>query len=173
MILSAEYDALLREHQFYVKKGYFWLEEHLPEVLIPGYYYTWYILFHDSSKRDSEEYSAFDEFIFGERTDETKRKHKRAQLEHRHKNPHHWEYWVLYTSSTRPIALDMDYPYIIEMICDWWSFSWKEGDLFNIFDWYDEHKDNILMSNKTRATVEDILDKLEAKLIKVRGPRIK
>ena len=22
----------------------------------------------------------------------------------------------------------MPYPYIIEMICDWWTFSWIKGD---------------------------------------------
>jgi hypothetical protein len=69
------------------------------------------------------------------------------------------------------MVLDMDYPYIIEMICDWWSFSWESGDLFDIFDWYETHKENIIMSKKTQATVEDILNKLEQKLIKVSGPR--
>jgi hypothetical protein len=65
----------------------------------------------------------------------------------------------------------MDYQYIIEMICDWWSFSWESGDLFDIFDWYETHKENIIMSKNTKDTVEDILNKLEQKLIKVRGPR--
>ena len=60
----------------------------------------------------------------------------------------------------------MDYPYIIEMICDWWSFSWAADNLFLIFYWYDKHKDNIMMSDKTRTTVEDILDKIYNKLIK-------
>ena len=69
------------------------------------------------------------------------------------------------------MVLDMDYQYIIEMICDWWSFSWESGNLFDIFDWYETHKENIIMSEKTKNTVEDILNKLEQKLIKVRGPR--
>ena len=68
-------------------------------------------------------------------------------------------------------VLDMDYPYIIEMICDWWSFSWERGDLYLIFDWYNTRKKGIRLSKKTRATVEDILAKLEDRLIKVRGPR--
>lgn len=169
--MSQEYDALLRDHQYNVKKGYFWIEKHLPEILIPGPHYTWYILFHDTSKRDTEEYRAFDEYLYGERTEEVVKRYKRAQLEHRHRNPHHWEYWVLHTSSTKPTALDMEYPYIIEMICDWWSFSWAADSLFDIFDWYESHKENIIMSEETTRTVEDILDKLEAKLIKVKGPR--
>ena len=69
------------------------------------------------------------------------------------------------------MILDMEYPYIIEMICDWWSFSWETGDLFDIFDWYEEHKHNIKLSKKTKRTVEDILSKLHLRLIMVKGPR--
>ena len=92
---------------------------------------------------------------------------------HIHQNPHHWQHWVHLTDDGRPsvIALDMPYEYIIEMICDWWSFSWKSGDVFEIFDWYEKNKKIMKLSKRTRDTVEDILDKLEKKLIKVRGPR--
>ena len=33
--------------------------------------------------------------------------------------------------------LEMPYDYIIEMICDWWSFSWQSGNLYEIFKWYE------------------------------------
>lgn len=170
--MSAEYDALLERHRVNVKNGYSWIKKYMPEVLLPGYDYDWYINAHDLSKRNKDEYYAFDAFIFGDRSDVEKReKYRRAQLYHRHRNPHHWEFWILHTSNTKQMALDMDYPYIIEMICDWWSFSWESGDLFDIFDWYRDHKKNIIMSKQTKKTLEDILDKLEEKLIKVRGPR--
>ncbi len=58
----------------------------------------------------------------------------------------------------------MPYNYIIEMICDWWAFSWAEGDLSEIFSWYDEHKDYIKLNPKTRETVEDILWELRGRL---------
>ena len=58
----------------------------------------------------------------------------------------------------------MPYNYIIEMICDWWSFSFKQGNLYTIFDWYDSHKDYIKFSDKTRTIVEDILMKIYKKL---------
>lgn len=171
--MSVQYDERLKVHNTNVRKAYFWFKRSLPEILIdiPGVDYSWYIDFHDDSKTIPDEYNAYDEYLFGEQTKETEARYLRAKLDHRHRNPHHWEYWVLYTSDKPPVALDMEYPYIIEMICDWWSFSWAEGDLFAIFDWYEKHRKNIRLSKKTRATVEDILDKLEAKLIKVRGPR--
>lgn len=58
----------------------------------------------------------------------------------------------------------MPYNYIIEMICDWWSFSFKTGNLSEIFNWYDKHKAHILLSNDTREIVEDILGKIRQKV---------
>lgn len=58
----------------------------------------------------------------------------------------------------------MPYNYIIEMICDWWAFSWNGRNLNEIFDWYDKHKDYMKLSDATRKTVEDILSKIKEKL---------
>ena len=58
----------------------------------------------------------------------------------------------------------MPYNYIIEMICDWWAFSWNSGNLNEIFDWYDEHKNYMKLSDATRKTVENILSKIKEKL---------
>lgn len=171
--MSAEYDMTLKQHVANVRKAYFWIKRSLPEVLleIPGVDYSWYIDFHDDSKTIPDEYNAVDAYLYGEQTKEVVAKYKRARLEHRNRNPHHWSYWILHNEDGTTEVLDMDYPYIIEMICDWWSYSWAQDDLFIIFDWYDANKKTIKLSKKTRKTVEDILNKLEAKLIKVRGPR--
>lgn len=85
-----------------------------------------------------------------------------AWLNHIYRNPHHWQYWILNRDEKDEgeIILDMHYNYIIEMICDWWAFSWNSGDLFEVFDWYNKHKDYIKFSDKTRRIVEDILDKI-------------
>ena len=58
----------------------------------------------------------------------------------------------------------MPYKYIVEMVMDWWSFSHAKGNLYEIFSWYDEHKAYMKLSNKTRKTVEDILEKIKTKL---------
>ena len=57
----------------------------------------------------------------------------------------------------------MPFEYIIEMICDWWSFSWKSGNMTEIFDWYEKHKD-MKLNPETRKTVKDILAKMKQKL---------
>lgn len=89
-----------------------------------------------------------------------------AWLHHIHENPHHWQYWVLVNDDPEEgaIALDIPYKYVIEMICDWWSFSWKTGNLYEIFDWYDAHKNHMILSEYTRELVEEILEKIKVKL---------
>ena len=47
------------------------------------------------------------------------------------------------------------------MICDWWAFSWARGNLYEIFNWYDEHSKNMKLAPETRTTVESILDKIK------------
>ena len=58
----------------------------------------------------------------------------------------------------------MPYDYIVEMICDWWAFSWAQEKLDAIFDWYQEHSKYMKQAPDTRKTVEDILDKIKARL---------
>ncbi|MFK0522316.1 DUF5662 family protein [Paenibacillus illinoisensis] len=48
-----------------------------------------------------------------------------AWLHHQHKNKHHWEYWVINPNTKE--ALPMPKKYVIEMVCDWRSFSRKWG----------------------------------------------
>lgn len=166
--MSIEYDNYLAKHIKNVRKGYFWIKKSLPEVLIPEYDYSWYIDFHDDSKTIPDEYQAYDNYFYGKKTKQTEVEFKRMWNEHINRNPHHWQYWILINDDGSMEALDMEYPYIIEMICDWWSFSWEKDDPFEIFKWYEDNKKKIKLSKATRKTVEEILEKLEAKLVKVR-----
>lgn len=56
---------------------------------------------------------------------------------------------------------------IIEMICDWWAFSWIKGDLSEMFAWYKDHADYIKLHNNTRSIVEEILEIIRTKLTEV------
>jgi hypothetical protein len=75
-------------------------------------------------------------------------------------NPHHWQYWVLiHDEPNEPTeALAMPSIYILEMVCDWWAFSWAKGDLTEIFKWYDEHKNNMILHTETRKKIDILLD---------------
>lgn len=179
-----EYERYLTQHIDNVKQGYEWIKDNLPHLLDEhnfiedtAYYGELDDIIdqHDSSKyrRIPEtsnyyelrcEYDAYAEYFYGEKTEETKEAFDRAWLAHIHSNPHHWQHWVLVNDDDGTKALDMPYVFIIEMICDHWSFSWKENNLYEIFDWYDDHKETMILSDKTRLTYERILSEIKSVL---------
>ena len=126
---------------------------------------------HDQSKYDKEEYDAYDKYFYGNRSYEVVQNFNYAWLQHIHKNPHHWQHWILINddSDLGIVALEIPLNYIIEMICDWWSFSWRSGDLYEIFDWYAKHRDGMQMNDTSRIIVEDILNKMRTKLDDIYG----
>lgn len=168
--MSREYDLYLEQHKGNVAKGFRFIRDELPDLLIEiaGVDYEHQICFnHDASKTDSDEYCAYDAYFYGgNRSFAVVNAYNYAWLKHLHRNPHHWQYWVLINDDPKEgeIILDMPYNYILEMICDWWAFSWAKGDLFEIFKWYDEHKDYMKLSAATRKTVNDILGQIKGKL---------
>lgn len=165
--MSAEYNEYLTNHIMDVNRAYSWLRRNLPDVANDeGFTTLLSIGSHDDSKYDYEEYEAYDEYFYGIKTKEVKDAFNYAWLHHIHNNPHHWQYWVLINDDPKDgtIALDIPYKYVIEMICDWWSFSWREGNLYEIFDWYEDHKNHMILSDNTRELVEEILSQIKEKL---------
>lgn len=166
--MSAQYDLYLQQHRANVYKGFEWIRENLPELLVNEDGAGWQTEFaHDASKNEKDEYEAYDAYFYGgNRSYKVMENYRRAWLLHLHRNPHHWQHWVLINDDPKEgeIALDMPYNYILEMICDWWAFSWQKGNLNEIFNWYDEHKTYIKMSQKTQKSVDNILGKMKEKL---------
>lgn len=170
--MSLKYDEYLEEHINNVKKGFEWLKTNTPNVFADEahiYECESIILEHDKSKYDRYEYQAYDAYFYGNKSYQVVKDFNYAWLMHIHKNPHHWQHWILNNDDPEEgeKILDMPLDYIIEMICDWWAFSWKKGDLTEIFKWYEEHKDYMKLSCYTRDRVESILTKIKVKLEEV------
>lgn len=168
--MSRLYDLYLEQHKNNVAKGFQWIKENLPYLLITGdgIDLEHQICFaHDASKTELDEYDAYDKYFYGNnRSYQVVEDFNYAWLKHIHRNPHHWQYWVLINDSPDEgeHIMDMPHNYIVEMVCDWWAFSWNSENLYEIFDWYDKHKDYMKLSRSTRMSVEDILDKIKNKL---------
>ena len=167
MDISNKYTNYINNHTQNVKNAF----EFMKLVIFPLYeeitdeikeMMTLLIKYHDSSKWTTEEFNSYMEYFYGK--GKNVEEFNYAWLHHIHNNPHHWEYWVIYQKDKSSIVLDMPIQYIIEMICDWWSFSWKKNDLFEIFTWYENNKDSIELSIKTREFVENILFELKKQL---------
>lgn len=165
--MSYQYNQYLVQHRTNVIKGYEWLCDHLPEI-VDGADAGWQIEFnHDNSKNEKDEYEAYDAYFYGgNRSFAVVQEYQKAWLLHIHRNPHHWQYWILINDDPKEgeILLEMPYNYILEMVCDWWAFSWAKGNLMEIFGWYDEHKNYIKLHTNTRKKVDDILNQIKAKL---------
>jgi hypothetical protein len=167
--MSVAYDNYIQQHKANVAKAFNWIRENLPALLEdkPDDY-EWQIVFaHDESKTFADEYAAYDAYFYGgNRSFEVVKNFREAWLKHIHRNPHHWQHWVLIKDDPNEgewIA-DMPHNYVIEMICDWWAFSWSKGNLKEIFSWYDEHKAYMKLSDNTRKLVESILNDIAKKL---------
>lgn len=176
--MSIEYDEYLNEHVGAVQKGWQWMETNLMPRLenwikanykadeFDIYDVERLIAEHDRSKIEPDEYYFYDDYFYlskNNRSHEVVKNFHRAFLMHMHRNPHHWQYWVMSSDNKGEPSrcVEMPLTYIFEMICDWWSFSWRKGDLTEIFKWWDEHKDYIQLHIKSRKAVEKILEEMK------------
>lgn len=84
-----------------------------------------------------------------------------AWLKHIHRNPHHWQYWVLNKDDGRVKPLYVPQKYLIEMLCDWQGAGRAihgrynpEDPYFEVRDWYEQNKDLIKLEPYARFYVE-------------------
>lgn len=160
--MSLAYCNYLEEHINNVGRGLLWFVENRPDILrdLGLSVEDVHACHHDQSKYSIEEYAPYDKYFYGkEKTAEVKENFNYAWLHHIHHNPHHWQYWVLIHDdpNEQTEALAMPSIYILEMVCDWLSFSWAKGDLTEIFKWYDEHKDHMILHTETRKKIDILL----------------
>lgn len=166
--MSFQYDDYLKNHIYNVQKAADWLLSHFPELLngVDETRLRNNLSNHDQSKYLSDEYNAYDAYFYGgNKSSKVVSSFNFAWLNHIHQNPHHWQHWILFHDDEPVELLEMPKEYVIEMIADWWSFSHKSGNLEDIFDWYEQHK-QMNLHPKTRKLVEDILGKIKAELAK-------
>lgn len=167
--VTEQYNEYLSEHIANVRKGYGWLRKHIPGIdkeysyIIPQLIYN-----HDISKYSEDEYMPYANYFYGKKSEKSKTEFNYAWNHHIHNNRHHWQHWLLQNDEDGLIVLDMPYPYIVEMVCDHWAFSWKSGNLYEIFSWYSKNKNNINLSEKSRAEYENILNQIKKELDKQR-----
>lgn len=161
--MSQLYNDYLREHMANVGKAWDWMRDNLPVSPVLETEVENLVRMHDVSKINKDEYQAYDDYFCGggNRSD-----FQRAWLKHIHRNPHHWQHWVLVNEDESMDALEMPPEYVYEMIADWWSFSFKSGNLREIFSWYKKHGPGMILHPKTKNQVEDILGQIKDELDK-------
>lgn len=178
--MSIDYDNYIVQHKACVIRAFKWIIQNIStknlDHIFPNLPSIEDVMIqlnsHDASKFSQKEYNAYDNYFYGEKTDDVKKDFDYAWLNHIHMNPHHWQHWILKEDDSLATdtymtikCLEIPDNYILEMICDWWSFSWKnyikshnKNDLYEVFNWYDNHRDKIAIHYRSREKVEHILN---------------
>ena len=151
-----EYKEYVEAHKERVEEFANWLLESCPEVFedVDLDAFREVIEEHDESKFSEEEFEPYAQKWFGDK--KKTREYELAWEHHWTNNEHHPEYWL---------GEDMPYIYILEMICDWGSFSIASGDMKELSDFYfnkakeDPEKN---LSEATKEIIEDILSKIDS-----------
>jgi hypothetical protein len=134
----------------------------------------WQALIHDWSKFRPSELLPYARMVYGRvgwrRVDLTRLHYTPGHQHefdtginhHRNRNPHHWQYWLLYTGfyadESRPFtALPMPERFVREMVADWIGAARAQGNT-NVYGWYTSHKEEIILHPATRVLVEQLLD---------------
>lgn len=169
--MSQQYDEYLFQHRNGVYEAFEWMKKNIPDIfgddsIIAEIDYQ--IKFgHDGSKNSPEEYSAYDAYFYGRnRSHQVVSDFNKAWLHHIHFNPHHWQHWILNNDNPEEGTILLPIPdnYIVEMICDWWSFSFAKGNLYEIFDWYKERANYMQIEKSTRNKINKILARMKEQL---------
>lgn len=87
----------------------------------------------------------------------------RAWLNHQHRNPHHWQSWLLVEDSGERVLLEMPLKYAREMLADWMGAGMAirghglDDAIAETRLWYGKKRDVIVIGDATRAFVESTL----------------
>ena len=157
-----EYEAYLEQHISGVKKAY----EKIKDILLTESDLTVedlttldnQIELHDASKYEDEEfYPYLYHFYPSQAGNDDEEAYDKAWNHHQKHNPHHWQYWILQKDSGKQVILDMPENYIIEMLCDWSSFQYTNPKSTAKY-WYENNKQNMLLSDNTKTLIEKYLN---------------
>lgn len=151
-----EYKDYVVAHKERVEEYSTWLLSNCPDLFegVDVEDFKELIKEHDASKFSEEEFEPYAKkwHLDGIKTPE----YEAAWEHHYMNNEHHPEYWD---------GEDMPYIYILEMICDWGSFSLKSGNMKELSEFYynkainDPEKN---LSNATKEIIEDIISRIDS-----------
>lgn len=101
-------------------------------------------LMHDNSKFGLTEFFTSAKYFQGNISPIDKEKAEKgysiAWQHHKGHNPHHWEWWIDSLGNRKNTPLKVEWPYLIEMICDWIGAgkvyskeTWTQAEPYNYY----------------------------------------
>ena len=119
----------------------------------------WRLLIHDWSKLSPAEWGPYVRSFYGPggRTPEVRSAFDAAWLHHQHRNPHHWQHWLLREDDGDTKALEMPASLIREMVADWMGAGRAITGKWEVGSWYDANRDKIVLAPETRKAVDHLV----------------
>lgn len=126
----------------------------------------WRGLVHDWSKFLPSEWFPYARYFYGRKLDKDSKGYMHqpgvdeafdlAWLLHQHRNPHHWQFWMLTQDSDPYKILPMPEAVVREMVADWTGAGLAQGKP-DILAWYEANKNKMKLHPDTRKRVEELL----------------
>jgi hypothetical protein len=130
----------------------------------------WRLVIHDWSKMTPAEWHPYVEAFYGEKLHheydallraERQTNFDAAWLHHQHRNPHHWQHWLLQEDDGGLKVLEMPDDLIREMVADWMGAGRTITGKWEVNAWYDANAYKIKLGPETQAKVESLLELIE------------
>lgn len=137
----------------------------------------WRLVIHDWSKLTPAEWFPYVQTFYGWKTEDYKQaaRHNvwmkgargsewrspgafdRAWLHHQHRNPHHWQHWLLREDDGDTKALEMPEKFVREMVADWMGAGRAITGKWEVTDWYAKNAAKIVLHPDSRALAESLM----------------
>lgn len=116
----------------------------------------WRLLIHDWSKLTPAEWGPYVRtFNMPERA--RPGEFDRAWLHHQHRNPHHWQHWLLQEDDGDLKALKMPEGLVREMVADWMGAGRAITGKWDVAGWYADNWRKIHLHPETREQVNALV----------------
>lgn len=80
-----------------------------------------------------------------------------AWLHHQHRNPHHWQHWLLREDDGPTKPLRMPYKLVREMVADWMGAGRAITGEWGVASWYEANAEKMVLHPEVRQQVENLI----------------
>jgi hypothetical protein len=124
----------------------------------------WLALIHDLSKFYPSEWFPYARTFY--KTDGSKQYNETAEFAkawnyHQKRNKHHYQYWLITWDRGKTEPLEMPIKYVKEMVADWMGAGRAINGKWEVGEWYNKNKKNILLHPDTKFMVKLIIGRYE------------
>jgi len=87
----------------------------------------------------------------------TEDRFNRAWLKHQHRNPHHWQFWLLQPDEGQEWPLPMPQEYAKEMLADWIGAGLAIHGKRDVLTWYRKNRLRMSLHLETASLIEKLM----------------